>query len=76
MAGNIRNLRSPDASYPSPITAEATVFDVGHADIGKTLNFLTKPVAGIAVNYHIENVPLEQIKPSFGVRISTSKVAR
>ena len=63
MAGNIRNLRSPDASYPSPIVAEATVFDVGHASIKGHANFLTKPVASLAVNYHIENVPLQQFKP-------------
>ena len=63
MAGNIRNLRTPEASYPSPITAEATVFDVGHASIKGNANFLTKPVASFAVKYHIENVPLQQFKP-------------
>ncbi|HLI93413.1 MAG TPA: DUF748 domain-containing protein, partial [Puia sp.] len=62
-AGNIRNLRTPDASYPSPITAEAAVFDVGHASIKGNANFLTKPVASFAVNYHIENVPLQQFRP-------------
>lgn len=63
MAGNIRNLRTPDAVYPSPITAETAVFDVGHASIKGNANFLTKPVASFAVNYHIENVPLQQFKP-------------
>lgn len=62
-ADNIRNTRSAAAAYPSPIWAEATVFDVGHASIKGSANFLTKPVASVAVSYRLDNVPLKQFKP-------------
>jgi hypothetical protein len=62
-ADNIRNTRSAATPYPSPIQAEATVFDVGQASIKGRANFLTKPVASIAARYHLENVPLKQFKP-------------
>jgi hypothetical protein len=62
-ADNIRNTRSAATAYPSPIQAEATVFDVGQASIKGNANFLTKPVASVAASYHLENVPLKQFKP-------------
>jgi hypothetical protein len=62
-ADNIRNTRSVATAYPSPIQAEATIFDVGQASINGRANFLTKPVASIAARYHLENVPLKQFKP-------------
>jgi uncharacterized protein DUF748 len=62
-ADNIRNIRSAATAYPSPIQAEATVFDVGQASIEGRANFLTKPVASVAARYHLENVPLKQFKP-------------
>ena len=62
-ADNIRNTRSVATAYPSPIQAEATVFDVGQASINGRANFLTKPVGSIAARYHLENVPLKQFKP-------------
>jgi len=65
-ADNIRNARSSATAYPSPIQAEATVFDVGQASIKGRANFLTKPVASVAANYHLKNVPLKQFKPELG----------
>jgi hypothetical protein len=62
-ADNIRNTRSAATPYPSPIQAEATVFDVGQASIKGRANFLTKPVASVAASYHLDNVPLKQFKP-------------
>jgi hypothetical protein len=62
-ADNIRNTRSARVAYPSPIRAEATVFDLGHASISGRANFLTKPAASLEATYHIENVPLRQFKP-------------
>ena len=62
-ADNIRNTRSARIAYPSPIKAEATVFDVGRASIDGRANFLTKPTASLEAAYHIENVPLKQFKP-------------
>ncbi len=62
-ADNIRNTGSAATAYPSPIQAEATVFDVGQARIKGNANFLTKPVASVAASYRLENVPLKQFKP-------------
>ncbi len=62
-AGNIRNTRSAATAYPSPVQAEATVFESGQAVIKGHANFLTKPVASLAASYHLKNVPLNQFKP-------------
>jgi hypothetical protein len=70
-ADNIRNARSAAIAYPSPIQAEATIFDVGHASIKGSANFLTKPVASAAVSYRLENVPLTQFTTELS-RVNTS----
>jgi hypothetical protein len=65
-ADNIRNTRSRNETNPSPIQAEAIVFDVGKASITGRANFLAKPFATLAVTYHVENIPLGQFQPELG----------
>lgn len=62
-ADNIRNTRSIHETNPSPIQAEAIVFKVGKASITGRANFLAKPFATVAANYHLENAPLSQFEP-------------
>jgi uncharacterized protein DUF748 len=62
-ADNIRNTRSALTAYPSPIQAEATVFEMGEASIKGRANFLTKPMARVEASYRLDNVPLRQFKP-------------
>ncbi len=65
-AGNIRNTRSRNETNPSPIQAEAIVFDVGTASITGRANFLAKPFATLVVTYHLEHIPLSQFALELG----------
>jgi len=70
-AGNIRNVDSPDLPNPSPIQAEALVFEVGRASIKGRANFLAEPSVTLAATYHLENFPLDRFKSELG-RINLS----
>ncbi len=48
-ANNIRNIHSKDRTYPSPIHAEAVVFETGHATVDGHADFLAEPFLGIHV---------------------------
>ncbi len=62
-AENIRNIQSRDRTYPSPIHAEGTVFDVGKATIDGDADFLARPYPGVHALYHLAGVPLARLKP-------------
>jgi hypothetical protein len=60
-AENIRNTSSSTGTTnPSPIRAEANVFEVGKASIKGDANFLAKPFVSLAATYHLKNIPLNQ----------------
>ncbi|MEO8349722.1 MAG: DUF748 domain-containing protein [Acidobacteriota bacterium] len=62
-ANNIRNIRSADRVYPSPIHAEGIVFETGRAEIDGHANFLAKPHVGVNSLYTLEEVPLDYFRP-------------
>ena len=62
-AENIRNIHSPDRVYPSPIHADAVVFDTGRARLDGHANFLADPFPGIHTNVHLEGIALEKLGP-------------
>ncbi len=62
-ANNIRNIHSREHVYPSPIHAEAVVFEKGHAVLDGHADFLAKPLPGIHTLYRLEKVPLDNLKP-------------
>ncbi|MFZ0676239.1 DUF748 domain-containing protein [Candidatus Binatus sp.] len=62
-ADNIRNIRSKDQRYPSPIWAKSTVFDNGRLTIEGKANFLDDPFPGVLGNYSIERIPLSKFEP-------------
>jgi len=62
-AENIRNIQSRDRTYPSPIHAEAVVFDRGRATLDGNADFLAVPFPGVHALYHVANVPLAQLRP-------------
>jgi hypothetical protein len=62
-AQNIRNIQSRDRTYPSPIHAEAVVFDSGRATLDGHADFLAAPFPGVQATYHAANVPLARLKP-------------
>ncbi len=62
-ASNIRNIRSTDEIYPSPIHTEGVIFDTGHGVVNGHADFLAEPYPGIHALYQVENVPLDRLRP-------------
>jgi len=62
-ANNIRNIRSPERVYPSPIHAEGIVFGTGRGELDGHANFLAEPYAGVNTIFTLENVPLDYFRP-------------
>jgi hypothetical protein len=68
-ASNIRNIRSRDRFYPSPIHSDGVVFDTGRAALNGNADFLAEPYPGVHVLYNVQNVPLDRLQ-TFGARAS------
>jgi hypothetical protein len=62
-ADNIRNIHSPEQTYPSPVQASLVVFEKGRLTIDGKANFLAKPFPGIFANYSVERIPLDKFEP-------------
>ena len=62
-ANNIRNIRSPERVYPSPVHAEGIVFGTGRAEVDGHANFLAEPYAGVNTIFTLEKVPLDYFRP-------------
>ena len=65
-AGNIRNIRLPNDSYPSDISVDANIFGSGKIRVNGHANFMADPHAGINANLKMEQVPLEHLLPVTG----------
>ena len=63
VAENIRNIHSPDRTYPSPVQATAILFDNGHLVVDGHADFLAEPHAGVKADVKIDGVPLAQFQP-------------
>jgi hypothetical protein len=61
LAANIRNTRSDNLIYPSPVRAEGDLFGTGHGLIQGHADFLSKPYPGVHALYRLEHVPLERL---------------
>ena len=62
-ANNIRNIHSKDRVYPSPVHAEGAVFETGRAIVDGHADFLARPYAGIHIQYRLEKIPLDNLRP-------------
>jgi hypothetical protein len=62
-ANNIRNIRSADRVYPSPVHAEGIVFGTGRGEIDGHANFLAQPQIGLNTLFTLERVPLDYFRP-------------
>jgi len=62
-ADNIRNVRSPDHVYPSPIHLEAVVFDAGKVVLDGNANFLAEPHPGLRASVSLDGVALDYFQP-------------
>jgi hypothetical protein len=63
LASNIRNIRSRDRVYPSPVHTDGVIFDTGRGVVDGHADFLAEPFPGIHANYRVENVPLDRLRP-------------
>lgn len=62
-SSNIRNIDSPDKTYPSPFHLEGIIFDKGSLTIDGAADFLDKPFLGIRASYRLGGAPLDGFKP-------------
>ncbi len=62
-AGNIRNLRLKDHTYPSNVWLEAIVFDSGRLVLDGRADFLAEPHLGLRGNVALNGVALDYLKP-------------
>ena len=63
LAGNIRNVRSPNDAYPSDLTLDGNIFESGRITMQGHANFLAEPHAGIKADLALEHVALEPLLP-------------
>ena len=63
LATNIRNVKSPERTYPSPIHLDAVVFDRSPLRVDGDANFLAVPRAGVRADVELHDVALQRLKP-------------
>lgn len=66
LAGNIRNIRSPNDSYPSDLFLDGNIFDSGRVQIKGHSNFLADPHIGVDADMVLQHVALEPLLPVTG----------
>ena len=62
-ANDIRNVRSAEGEYPSPLKADAIVFDRGRVHVDGKADFLLEPYAGVKGHVDLRDVPLDYFTP-------------
>jgi hypothetical protein len=62
-AENIRNVRSAQGVYPSPVHMEAIVFGMGKALVDGNADFLAEPHVSFKTELTLENIALDYFKP-------------
>jgi hypothetical protein len=60
---DIRNVRSAEGEYPSPLQLDAVVFDRGQIQVKGQADFLLEPYAGVKGHVEIRDVPLDYFAP-------------
>jgi Domain of Unknown Function (DUF748) len=66
LAGNIRNIRSPNDAYPSDLNLDGNIFGSGRIRMRGHANFLAEPHAGINADLALQHVVLEPLLPVTG----------
>jgi hypothetical protein len=62
-AENIRNVRSAQGVYPSPVHIDAIVFGMGKALVDGNADFLAEPHVSFKTELTLENIALDYFKP-------------
>jgi hypothetical protein len=66
LAGNIRNIQSPNNVYPSDLNLDGNIFGSGRILMQGHANFLGDPHAGIDADLALQHVALEPLLPVTG----------
>jgi hypothetical protein len=64
-ASNIRNIDSPEASYPSPVFLESIIFGEGRIIADGHADFLQEPYLGINIWLELTGIPIDPLRPVF-----------
>jgi len=62
-ASNIRNVRSEEGVYPSPMTLTARIFDTGSVSAEGWADFLAEPYAAVMADISLDSIGLDYFKP-------------
>ena len=62
-ARDIRNVRSEEGEYPSPVKVQAIVFDRGRVQVDGKADFLREPYAALKGHIDLRDVPLDYFTP-------------
>ncbi len=63
VAENIRNVKSVQGTYPSPVNAQGVVFDRGKAKLKGNADFLAEPHIAIKADLQLEQIDVDYFKP-------------
>jgi Domain of Unknown Function (DUF748) len=63
IAENIRNVQSEEGTYPSPVQAEAVVFDTGRLNLTGHADFLAEPHVALKGDFEVDKVALDYFRP-------------
>ena len=63
VADNIRNIRSREREYPSPVHLDAVAFKKGKVTIDGHADFLAEPHLGIKADVALDGIELDYFKP-------------
>jgi hypothetical protein len=63
VAEDIRNIRSPEREYPSPVAGTGTLFEDGSVRFDGRADFLAEPWMGLQGRVDLEEVPLDKLRP-------------
>ena len=62
-ASNIRNVRSEEGVYPSPMRLTARIFDAGSIAVDGWADFLAEPYAAFLADITLDTIALDYFKP-------------
>lgn len=62
-ADNIRNIKSPDRTYPSELHLRAAVFDTGNFRLDGNADFLAEPYPGVKAAFTLDQMQMEYFQP-------------
>jgi len=62
-AGNIRNVRSPNRTYPSDLRVRANVQNTARLRLGGHADFLAEPFAAMNIHVALDDMQLDYIQP-------------